>query len=127
MERLSYILDSPQEPESWPRPLIIDIFLLFWPMNELHRKSTFYCHINQELDSTLRGKASFLRRKIASQTSVKFDVRKTVLNTKKQSEVYMGEKTNKLQVHPYKPVSLSPNHLSIYIYIYGLEIGRAHV
>ena len=28
------------------------------------------------------------------------------------------KKTNKLQVHPYKPVSWSPTHQGIYIYIY---------
>ena len=31
-------------------------FPLYLPMNELHQKSTFYRHINQEIDGTIRRK-----------------------------------------------------------------------
>ena len=34
-----------------------------------------------------------------------------------ERSIWLRKKTNKLQVHPYKPVSWLPTHQRIYIYI----------
>ena len=35
-----------------------------------------------------------------------------------ERSIWLRKKTNKLQVHPYKPVSWLPTHQRIYIYIW---------